>query len=82
MDLETIEQLEAKHNIHCNIMSIENSINEVYGCIEGCRQPELMQISLNGSEKKPNMWHLCVLNCMISSMTCKVGVKVGSKNHS
>ena len=41
MDLETIEQLEAKCNIHCNIMSIENSINEVYDRIEGHRQPEL-----------------------------------------
>ena len=41
MDLETIEQLEAKHNIHCDIMSIENSINKVYDRIEGHRQPEL-----------------------------------------
>ena len=41
MDLETIEQLESKHNIHCNIMLIKISINEVYDRIEGHRQPEL-----------------------------------------
>ena len=52
MDLETIEQLKAKCNIYCDIMSIKNSINEVYDHIEGCRQPELNANQLKWLQKE------------------------------
>ena len=61
MDLETIEQLEAKHNIHFGIMLIENSINKVYNHIEGHRQPELNANQLKWIRKETkHVASLCV----------------------